>query len=708
MLRTIVLVALLAGGVAGGIAQEAQFAYVASDNSQSLLGYKINRVTGEFTPVPGSPYATGQYGNSLIVVDPLGRFVYVVGGNTDVLGYKIDAISGRLTPISPSPLPLPLTEGLALDPSGKYAYAVRATQGVYLAAVYTYRVDPATGQLILIPGTPLPTGANYSSIMVDPLGKFVYTPNLTAENISGFTINPANGTLTPIAGSPFPANVYPQSISIDSMDRFAYVGTGGSTDAFSIDGTTGALTPLSPPSYLAGIGVEATVDPRGKFLYVASTVGIYGFNIAQFNSGPGMEAGSLTALAGSPFVPASSAGDLYPVSVVVDYTGTFAYAAYYLGGIVGFKINGATGVPTAVPGPSFDSGGSPPTIAIARPHTTPIYSARQVPQPAFGPYASFTGSAINNRGWVTGQAVLVGSENLSETFLYNGTTTSGIFLPGSATNTGNSINDKGEIVGTYTPPGIGGFLDLTQAFLIRSPGVTFQLDTRAGGQSTASSINNDEHITGTISTGVCTFAFGLGCTSAAGLGNTHGFLDTGEGPKDIGTLGGNFSEGNGINEHDEVTGGSNVTANGPNHVFVYSHRSFHDLGKFDGQSSVGTAINDRGWIIGNAVAPSGTQTGFLHHDGWFERLPALDGGTGSVPSGINLQGDVVGTSTVGSGGPNHAFLYTHGKLVDLNDLVEPSLTLLTGATGINDKGQIVANGLNGGVYVLTPICDDVH
>jgi hypothetical protein len=33
---------------------------------------------------------------------------------------------------------------------------------------------------------------------------------------------------------------------------------------------------------------------------------------------------------------------------------------------------------------------------------------------------------------------------------------------------------------------------------------------------------------------------------------------------------------------------------------------------------------------------------------------------------------------------------------------------LTGATGINDKGQIVANGLNGGVYVLTPICDDVH
>lgn len=154
-----------------------------------------------------------------------------------------------------------------------------------------------------------------------------------------------------------------------------------------------------------------------------------------------------------------------------------------------------------------------------------------------------------------------------------------------------------------------------------------------------------------------------------------------------------------------MVGGSNVTQNGPNHVFVYSHGSFHDVGTFHGYSSVGTAINDQGQIIGTAVKPSGAQTGFVLHDGWFEPLPALDGGTSSVPSGINRQGDVVGTSNVGSGGANHAFLFTHGKLVDLNNLVEPSLTLLTGATGINDKGQIVANGLNGGIYVLTPTCD---
>ena len=39
---------------------------------------------------------------------------------------------------------------------------------------------------------------------------------------------------------------------------------------------------------------------------------------------------------------------------------------------------------------------------------------------------------------------------------------------------------------------------------------------------------------------------------------------------------------------------------------------------------------------------------------------------------------------------------------DLNTLVDSSLTLLTSAAGINDKGQIVASGIDGQLYVLTP------
>jgi probable HAF family extracellular repeat protein len=706
MCRAFVLLALLAGGIACGhaLAQETQFAYVASPNADSLQGFRIDSVTGELTPVPGSPFANGQFGNNSIVIDQAGRFVYVVSGEGNVVGYRIER-SGRLSPIPGGPFVVTHTEALAIDPSGKYAYAAQFAVDVFDVSVAAYRIDPFTGQLIALPGPPLPAAGDQASITVDPLGKFVYVPNQTSDTVSAFSINPANGTLTAIPGSPFTVGVGPQSISIDSLDRFAYVAGASNTYAFSINATTGALTALTPPSYSAGNPFEQTVDPRGKFVYVAAGSGVYGYNIVQNTTGPASEAGDLTTVAGSPFGPSTGSGDLFPVSVAVDYTGTFAYAPYYLGGVVGFKINAGTGALTVLPGSPFATAGSPPTIALARPRSFPMYAAKQIPEPALGPFSSFTGSAINNKGEVTGQAVLAESEFLAETFLYNGTTTSGFFVPGSNVSAGNALNDKGEIVGTYTGVPIFPFLLLTQSFLYRGPGVIYALDPRVGGQSAALGINNAEHITGSISTGVCTFSFGLGCTSLTGLGNTHAFLDIGLGPTDIGTLGGNFSEGAGINQHDEVVGGSNVTSNGPNHVFVYSHGSFHDVGMFENYPSVGTAINDKGQIVGTATEPSGTPIGFVHRDGWFERLRGLDGGKTSLPGGINLQGDVVGTSDVASGGASHAFLYSHGKLIDLNNLVEPSLTLLTGATGINDQGQIVANGLNGAVYVLTPICD---
>jgi hypothetical protein len=47
-------------------------------------------------------------------------------------------------------------------------------------------------------------------------------------------------------------------------------------------------------------------------------------------------------------------------------------------------------------------------------------------------------------------------------------------------------------------------------------------------------------------------------------------------------------------------------------------------------------------------------------------------------------------------------VYKDGRLIDLNDLVDPSLTFLTNASGISDNGKIVASGLNGHLYVLTP------
>jgi probable HAF family extracellular repeat protein len=67
----------------------------------------------------------------------------------------------------------------------------------------------------------------------------------------------------------------------------------------------------------------------------------------------------------------------------------------------------------------------------------------------------------------------------------------------------------------------------------------------------------------------------------------------------------------------------------------------------------------------------------------------------------------VGQSThTASGTDYHAFVYSNGKMQDLNSLITPipGWTLIT-AFGINDAGQIVGymiNNSDGHVFLLTP------
>ncbi len=73
-------------------------------------------------------------------------------------------------------------------------------------------------------------------------------------------------------------------------------------------------------------------------------------------------------------------------------------------------------------------------------------------------------------------------------------------------------------------------------------------------------------------------------------------------------------------------------------------------------------------------------------------LGTLDG-TSSSGYGINARGQVTGESLTRSG-TSRAFLYWNGRMVDLNAEIGSAATLytLTSAQGINDNGQIVANG----------------
>jgi probable HAF family extracellular repeat protein len=195
---------------------------------------------------------------------------------------------------------------------------------------------------------------------------------------------------------------------------------------------------------------------------------------------------------------------------------------------------------------------------------------------------------------------------------------------------------------------------------------------------------------------------------------------TGTTAEDLGTLGGYASSGYGINDSGQVSGYSLLTGNGAYRVVRWTGTTAEVLDPLgDSYDNRGFGINASGQIVGYAYA--GTE---IHAVRWTGTTPedlGTLGGTMSVAYAINASGDVVGGSYTTGNVAYVVFLYTGGKMYDLNALLVPGsgVTQLTanteyvgsdaGGNSINDLGQIAAWGvINGQTHALrlTPVVSD--
>jgi 6-phosphogluconolactonase len=264
---------------------------------------------------------------------------YVLTGYA-VSMFSVDSCTGSFIATTPASVSTGYTypqndnsEQMVVDPQGRFAYVANLVSNVSgPSSISMYTIDSTTG--VLTPTTPatVPTGWFPQGIAIDPLGRFVYTANTDDSTVSMFTINQTTGVLTPTT----PASVstmipgellsQPSFLTVDPTGSFVYTSAldsdGATVSMYTINQTTGLLTPTSPATVLtAGIPFQVAVAPSGKFAYVVNNFSggeYYPIAVSQYtvNSATGVltESSSYGLAAGNA-----------PTAIAVDPTSRFAY-----------------------------------------------------------------------------------------------------------------------------------------------------------------------------------------------------------------------------------------------------------------------------------------------------------------------------------------------------------------------------------------------
>lgn len=298
-----------------------------------------------------------------------GRFAYVVNNGLNqidsIAAYSINRSSGLLTPLAGSPYSVArLPISAAVHPNDKFLYVASAGNSPANGMISVLSINQTTGALTHVGGSPFVAPTPLYQIAIDATGKFAFTANFTSPNVSAFTLDANTGVPTPVAGSPFACVGSPISVAVDPSSRFVYVGTqgggpnnSGAICAYTVNATTGALTPVAGSPFAAGAAVSSiAVDPTGKFAFATGNGAVLAYTLNATS-------GALTPVTGSPFATGSAAQ-----TIAIDPAGKFVYVGHNSLGshslIFGFSIDAATGALAPVPGSPFASSDTPFFITI--------------------------------------------------------------------------------------------------------------------------------------------------------------------------------------------------------------------------------------------------------------------------------------------------------------------------------------------------------
>jgi 6-phosphogluconolactonase len=312
-----------------------------SSPAGGVSAYSVDFQIGSLTPLADSPVTAGRNPVTL-VASPNGLNLYVVNHDDSSVSDFAIGTDGKIF----------LQNTYNVTGSQATAIAIDAA-GAFLYVTFTFQVGP-NGQQLYSPSSPGPGGVTIfpinakdgslgtpSTVKVGnspvgivvsrPAGGNTYayvldqeTPTTPKAQVLGFAQNTTTGALTPVPGTSittdstgktvatgYGAGTTPSAIAEDPSSRFVYITDEATNQLFgNVVANNGSLVAMTNGPFATGIfPVGLTIDPRGKFLYVAnlssSTVSAYAIDVAS-----GTPVGSVGS--------ASTATDTSPTCVTVE------------------------------------------------------------------------------------------------------------------------------------------------------------------------------------------------------------------------------------------------------------------------------------------------------------------------------------------------------------------------------------------------------
>jgi 6-phosphogluconolactonase (cycloisomerase 2 family) len=354
-----------------------------------VSAYAVDFQIGSLTPLADSPITAGRNPVTL-VASPNGLNLYVVNHDDSSVSVFSIGTDGKIYLQKTVNITGSFATAAAMDAAGKFLYVT-----------FTYQVGP-NGQQLYSPASPGPGGVTIFPINSDgslgtpstlnvgnnPAGVvvsrpksgvvFAYvidqeTPTTPKAQVLGFLQNQSTGALTPTPGTAittdattgktvatgYGAGTTPSAIAEDPSSRFVYITDEATNQLYgNLVANNGSLVPMTNGPFATGIfPVGVTIDPRGKFLYVANfssnSVGAYAIDVAS-----GTPVGSVGS--------ASTTVDTAPTCVAIEPAlGVYLYSSNNLASTVSaLKLDPHNGGLSQVQNTPFPSSGLP-TCAVA-------------------------------------------------------------------------------------------------------------------------------------------------------------------------------------------------------------------------------------------------------------------------------------------------------------------------------------------------------